>query len=165
MPPGTSSACRVRRQVLEFAISDKRNIRTTQAHRARGGNMDSNVLYSMTSNGSLRAVQLISEGLYPPPKKPDPDVRSLALAILVQAFRDVVGPKRRRVDRQASAWRQDAIDWFFDNDDYPGSFDWVHDVLGPGATKLRNWVRAYLAGSQTARTEMLKQLKHFQIPH
>lgn len=127
--------------------------------------MNSSVLHSITRDGSLRAIQLSSEGLYPASRKTDPAVRNLALAILIQAFRDVVARRKEGLNRQASAWRQDAIDWFFDNSPDPGSFEWVRDILGVGAMELRKWVQAYQASNQTEKTEMLKQLRLVQMPH
>ena len=42
----------------------------------------------------MRLTALESEGLYPQARKADPSLRNLALGILLQAFRDIVAPKK-----------------------------------------------------------------------
>ncbi|RPJ50178.1 MAG: hypothetical protein EHM23_35620 [Acidobacteria bacterium] len=117
-------------------------------------------------DGSIRWVRLSSEGLYPASKRPEPAVRNLALAILLRALLDVVAsPKRMLFSRRFARWREDAVDWFFANSDYPGSFNWVRDILGIRSNQLQNWVRVYQCSSPTGRMEMLKQLRHVHMPH
>jgi len=126
--------------------------------------VDSNIVYAVTPAGSLKPFQLYSAGLYPASKRPDLAVWNLALAILLQACRDVVAPpRRRRFSRKFAEWREDAVEWFFSENDNPGSYKWVRQILGIGSDGLRHWVRAYQDSSPTARIEMLKQLKHVQM--
>ena len=60
----------------------------------------------------MKATALESEGLYPQTKKPDPSLRNLALGILLQAFRDIVSPKKVS-NKEWELWRQDALGWFY----------------------------------------------------
>ena len=50
--------------------------------------------YNNVRYRKMKATFLESEGLYPQKKKPDPSMRNLALGILLQAFRDIVSPKK-----------------------------------------------------------------------
>ncbi len=127
--------------------------------------MDTNPI-TWKGDGSKVWVRLSSEGLYPASKRPDPAVRNLALAILLRALRDVVAsPKEMRFSGKLGRWREDAVDWFLANSDYPGSFNWVRDTLGIRSNQLQNWVRVYQRSSPTGRMEMLKHLKHVRKPH
>ncbi|GEM_PF-1279998 len=127
--------------------------------------MDTNPI-TRKGDGSKLWVRLSSAGLYPASKRPDPAVRNLALAILLRALRDVVAsPKGMRFSGKLRRWREDAVDWFLANSDYPGSFGWVRDVLGIRSNQLQNWVRIYHRSSPTGRMEMLKRLKHVRKPH
>lgn len=115
---------------------------------------------------AILCVRLSSEGLYPASRKPDPAVRNLALAILLRALRDVVAsPKNTCFSEEFARWREDAVDWFFANSDYPGSYNWVRDILGIRSNQLQNWVRVYQRSSPTGRKEMLKRLRHVHMPH
>jgi len=132
--------------------------------RARGGNnVDSNVVFSVKSD-SVRSGRLVSDGLYPQSKKSDSAVRNLALAILLQAFRDVIAPKKTS-NKEWAIWRKDAMEWFFADDNCPGSFIWVCDVLGMTSGEIRNWLHTYKRSGRTAKKEMVKRLIRFQIPH
>jgi len=127
--------------------------------------MDTNPI-TWKRDGSKLWVRLSSAGLYPASKRPDAAVRNLALAILLRALRDVVAsPKGMRFSGKFAKWREDAVDWFFANSDYPGSFNWVRDILGIRSNQLQNWVRVYQCSSPTGRMEMLKQLRHAHMPH
>ncbi len=124
--------------------------------------MDSDVVYLLRGS-SLRPVRLISEGLYAPSKKCDSAVRNLGLAILLQALRDATHPETS--NKKLALWRKDAMEWFFANDDYPGSFHWVCDILGMESGALRSWVQAQEGSDRTAREEMVARVAGLQIPH
>ena len=55
-------------------------------------------------------------------------MRNLALGILLQAFRDIVSPKKTS-NKDWKSWKQDALDWFYSNTTHPGSLLWVCEVL------------------------------------
>ena len=55
-------------------------------------------------------------------------MRNLALGILLQAFRDVVSPKKTS-NKEWEVWRKDALEWFNSNENHPGSLFWVCEVL------------------------------------
>lgn len=126
--------------------------------------MEANLVYSTKRDDGLRSGGLISEGLYPQSKKSDYSVRNLALAILLQAFRDVIAPKKSS-NKEWDIWRKDAMEWFFDAESYPGSFAWVCDILQMNPEELRIWVRTYKKSSGANKREMVKRLVRFQIPH
>ncbi|MGH9340748.1 MAG: hypothetical protein ACRD1R_14425 [Acidobacteriota bacterium] len=113
---------------------------------------------------NLDVQALASEGLYPPPKRLDPPMRNLALGILLQAFRDLVTP-RRAASNEWKVWRQDALEWFLSEDSYPGSFRWVCDVLQMDAVHLRQWIHRYRGSENSDRRRMVQKLIHFRIPH
>ena len=91
----------------------------------------------------MRTAALESEGLYPQTKKPEPSLRNLALGILLQAFRDIVAPKKAS-NKEWEEWRQDALEWFYSHENQPGSFFWVCEVLEMNPNDLRNWLQEYL---------------------
>lgn len=126
--------------------------------------MDANLVYSIKKDDGLKNGRLISEGLYPQTKKSDSSVRNLALAILLQAFRDVIAP-RKSSNKEWALWRKDAMDWFFASECYPGSFFWVCEILQMNSEELRLWLRTYKRSNRTNKKEMVKRLIRFQIPH
>ncbi len=126
--------------------------------------MDANLVYSIKKDDGLKNGRLISEGLYPQTKKSDSSVRNLALAILLQAFRDVIAP-RKSSNKEWALWRRDAMDWFFAGECYPGSFFWVCEILQMNSEELRLWLRTYKRSNRTNKKEMVKRLIRFQIPH
>jgi hypothetical protein len=126
--------------------------------------VDPNLVYSVRKDDGLRASRLSSDGLYPQSKKSDAAVRNLALAILLQAFRDVIAPKKSS-NKEWALWRKDAIEWFFAPEAYPGSFFWVCDILQMNSEDLRTWLRTYKRSNRTNKKEMVKRLIRFQIPH
>lgn len=126
--------------------------------------MDSNVVYSIKKDDNLKSARIASDGLYPPSKKSDASVRNLALAILLQAFRDVIAPKKSS-NKEWAIWRKDAMEWFFAEDACPGSFFWVCEVLRMDSEELRTWLRTYRRSNRANKKDMVKRLIRFQIPH
>ncbi|MFQ5930690.1 MAG: hypothetical protein ACE5MK_13440 [Acidobacteriota bacterium] len=112
----------------------------------------------------MKATVLESEGLYPQTKKPDPSLRNLALGILLQAFRDIVSPKKAS-NKEWELWRQDAIEWFYATETHPGSLLWVCEILEMDPKELRQWLRDYRRSNRDRRKEMAKKLVRFQIRH
>ena len=107
---------------------------------------------------------LESAGLYPPEHRPESSLRNLSLGILLQAFRDVVAPKKSS-NKEWRLWRQDALDWFASEESYPGSFQWVCEVLEMNQRELRQWLEAYLVSDKDRQREMARKLTRFQIRH
>ncbi|MDA2929818.1 hypothetical protein MYX84_07725 [Acidobacteria bacterium AH-259-O06] len=112
----------------------------------------------------MKATVLESEGLYPQTKKPDPSLRNLALGILLQAFRDIVSPKKAS-NKEWKVWRQDALEWFYSTETHPGSLLWVCEILEIDPKELRQWLRDYRCSNSDRRKEMAKKLIRFQIRH
>ena len=90
--------------------------------------------------------------------------RKLALAILLQALRDVVSPKPYTWDRGTN-WTEDAREWIQSDAATPGSFRWVCQVLEIDYSPLRTWVIRYLGGSGVERSQFSRRLNRLQIPH
>ena len=107
---------------------------------------------------------LESAGLYPREHRPESSLRNLSLGILLQAFRDVVAPKKSS-NKEWRLWRQDALDWFASEESYPGSFQWVCEVLEMNQRELRQWLEAYLLSDEDRQREMARKLTRFQIRH
>lgn len=112
----------------------------------------------------MRTSALESEGLYPQTKKPEPSLRNLALGILLQAFRDIVAPKKAS-NKEWEEWRQDALDWFYAEENHPGSFRWVCEVLEMNPNELRGWLQMYRRSDAKQKKEMARKLTRFQIRH
>jgi len=112
----------------------------------------------------MKATVLESEGLYPQKKSADPPMRNLALGILLQAFRDIVAPKKS-ANKDWDLWRRDAVEWFDSNDSCPGSLFWVCEVLEMDHKELRAWLNDYRASGRSRKREMAKKLVRFQIRH
>ncbi|MBI4447282.1 MAG: hypothetical protein HY645_15425 [Acidobacteria bacterium] len=112
----------------------------------------------------MKSSVIESEGLYPQTRKPDPSLRNLALGILLQAFRDIVAPKKSS-NKEWEIWRQDALEWFFSKEDHPGSFQWVCEVLEMSPRDLRRWLHTYKHSDRAHKKEMARKLIRFQIRH
>lgn len=110
---------------------------------------------------SLRAFA--SDVLYPKAKNPDYASRKLALGILLQAFRDIVSP-RRATWKKGEDWKEDALEWFASEQTYPGSFHWVCQMLQVSPQRLREWLKEYRTSGSEERKRMARKLVRFQIP-
>lgn len=113
----------------------------------------------------MNGGSIASEGLYPNPerKKADPTSRKLALGILLQAFRDIVSP-RRSTWKKGEDWKADAFDWFASDSIYPGSFCWVCHMLQISPSEIRRWLRQYQQSGEADRKRLARKLVRFQIP-
>ncbi len=112
----------------------------------------------------MKTSVIESEGLYPKTRKPDSSLRNLALGILLQAFRDIVAPKKS-ASKEWELWVQDALDWFSSEEKDPGSFLWVCDVLALNPRELREWLDLYNSSDPDRKREMARKLTRFQIRH
>lgn len=104
-----------------------------------------------------KATTLASSGLYPANPLAEPFPRNLALAILLQAFRDAI-PLKRPQDKDGITWRRDATVWFFSDDRNPGSFHWVCEILQLEPWTLRRWLITYRKGTRRRKEEMAREL-------
>ncbi len=104
---------------------------------------------------------LASQGLYPQSGRPDPDVRNLATGILVQAIRDII-PKKSP-DKDWRMWRDDSLEWFFDDRYSPGSFFWVCDVLGATPRKIRHWIKVFQKSDLPRQKRMASRMINFRL--
>ena len=91
-------------------------------------------------------------------------MRNLALGILLQAFRDIVSPKKGS-NKEWELWSQDALEWFYSNETHPGSLLWVCEVLEMDHKELRTWLHDYRHSGRSRKQEMAKKLIRFQIRH
>ena len=96
--------------------------------------------------------------------RPNSSIRNLALAILLQGFRDVISVKNRP-NHQRIIWRKDALEWFASENHFPGSFLWVCTVLKIPDKELRTWIEEYLISDKKRKSEMARKLNRFQIRH
>lgn len=106
---------------------------------------------------------ITAEPLYPKARTADPSARRLALGILLQAFRDIVSP-RRSTWKKGEDWQADAEEWFDSESDHAGSLRWVCDHLHIDRFQLRKWLKRYRNSDQAERKEMARRLVRFQIP-
>ena len=109
----------------------------------------------------MKVQMLENNGLYPQVKTPDRPTRNLALAILNQAFRDIVSPNR--ASQEWKTWKRDAARWFSSDDVDLGSFHWVCGVLEIDSLKLRDWLETYCTGGLKRRKEVTRKLLRFRI--
>ncbi|MFQ5738192.1 MAG: hypothetical protein ACE5JX_04225 [Acidobacteriota bacterium] len=93
---------------------------------------------------------LRSEGLYGQPDQELAPERRLALGILLQAVRDVA-------DREG--WHGDALDWFFRDDDLPGSLLWVCSLLELQPEGIRRWVDRFVKSDRRWQRRLAKRLR------
>ena len=109
----------------------------------------------------MKQAILADESLYPQARAWDRNSKALALAILNQAFRDVVSPNRS--SRDWETWEQDALQWFAASEDHPGSFQWVCGVLDLDSSQLRAWLDSYRGSGTGRRREMARKLIRFRF--
>lgn len=100
-----------------------------------------------------------------PRKKPrgDESARKLAMAVLIQAFRDIIKPKRSRWPRKDD-WYADARAWFVSDEVYPGSYRWCCDALQYDPDRFRVWLRDYYGSTKERQDRICRSLGQLQIP-
>ena len=112
----------------------------------------------------MKTVSLASEGLYGASRVSASFPRNLALAVLLQAFRDAIPPKRSS-DRNGNTWQQDALEWFFISETRPGSFHWICAILQLEPWTLRRWLLTYQRSNSTRKAKMATELFHYFKAH
>jgi hypothetical protein len=85
-----------------------------------------------------KPIRLSSERLNPQRKTPDRELVHLALGILTQAVRDLVSPQKKH-EKDWEVWQIESKMWFSSEENYPGSFKWVCDIIGTEPEALRKW--------------------------
>ena len=75
-----------------------------------------------------KPIIIRSEGLFPVRRKVDPGLVRLAAAMLTQAIRDLLNPKRK-LEPNWKEWLADSRSWFNSRVLEPGSFHWVCQVI------------------------------------
>jgi hypothetical protein len=113
-------------------------------------------------NGGLQKESIVFEPIYPRGRNYDPAARKLALAILLQAFRDIVSPRRYNWKKDED-WHTDAMEWFHGEKDHPGSFPWVCHHLNIEPSLIREWLARYNNGDRMQKKRMAQNLIRFQI--
>lgn len=110
----------------------------------------------------LQKAAFAFEPIYPRCRIYDPPTRKLVLAILLQAFRDIVSPRKYNWKKDED-WHADAMEWFYGEQDHPGSFPWVCHHLSIDPSLLRDWVARYDKGDRIQKRRMARNLVRFQI--
>ena len=88
----------------------------------------------------------------------------MAFAILVQAVRDLMSPKKSS-QRDWAIWQEDALEWVFSEETTPGSFYWVCEVVDISEWRFRKGVRAFERSGRKQQEEMSKKISGFQLRH
>jgi hypothetical protein len=102
-------------------------------------------------------MKLASEGLFPQKTGHEPSVVALAIAILIQAVRDAIGP-RRRSEKDWEIWKLDALEWFSSEEDHPGSLVWVCEVTSIPPKSLRFWFEQVRKLDPESQKEIIQTL-------
>ena len=96
---------------------------------------------------------------------PEASIRKLAVAILLQALRDLLTPSRsgKEIRQNWKKWQQDALHWFFSEEKAPGSFYWVCNVLNIGSWRILEVLRSYQRKDREQLKGLASKLSKFQI--
>ena len=108
-------------------------------------------------------LKLTRQGLYGREKGLEPSVKKLAVAILLQALRDLLAPSKSGKEnrRNWERWQRDAQEWFFCEETTPGSFYWVCEVLNIGSWRILKGLR--IRRDRKQLEEVVRKLSEFQI--
>jgi hypothetical protein len=93
----------------------------------------------------------------------DDSARSLATAILLQALRDVLQVCTRGTAKESSRWKEDALEWFYSEADYPGSLRWVSRIVVIDIDCLRAWLKFYSSRDETEQREMARKIRRVYL--
>jgi len=115
------------------------------------------------SSTQVEYPKLVSSQPYRRTKGPEASIRKLAVAILLQALRDLLTPSRSGKENRTNweKWQQDALHWFFSEEKAPGSFYWVCEVLNIGSWRILKGLR--IRRDRKQREEVVRKLSEFQI--
>jgi len=117
------------------------------------------------SSTQVKYPTLVSSQPYRRTRGPETSIRKLAVAILLQAFRDLLTPSRSGEEnrRNGEKWQRDALHWFFSEEKTPGSFYWVCDVLEIGSRRILEVLRSYQRYDREQLKGLASKLSKFQI--
>ena len=108
-------------------------------------------------------LRLASQGLDGHQKGPEAAVRKLALAILLQALRDLLASSKSGKENRQNweEWQKDALHWFLCEKTTPGSFYWVCEVSHIGSWRILKGLR--IRRDRKQLEEVVRKLSEFQI--
>ncbi len=117
------------------------------------------------SSTQVKYPQLVSSQPYRRTRGPETSIRKLAVAILVQALRDLLTPSRSGQENRKNweKWQQDALHWFFSEEKTPGSFYWVCDILNIGSWRILEVLRSYQRYDREQLTGLMSKWSELQI--
>ncbi len=109
--------------------------------------------------------KLVSSQPYRRTLGPEASIRRLAVAILLQALRDLLTPRRSGKEnrRNWEKWQQEALHWFLSEKNAPGSFHWVCDILNIGSWRILEVIRSYQRSDREQLKGLASKLSKFQI--
>jgi len=119
----------------------------------------------MMSSAQVKYPKLVSSQPYRRTRGLEASFRKLAVAILLQALRDLLTPSRSGNENRKNweKWQQDARHWFFSEEKAPGSFDWVCKVLNLGSWRILEVLRSYQRQDREQVKGLASKLSKFQI--
>ena len=108
-------------------------------------------------------LKLTRQGFYGQEKGLRTSVKNLALAILLQALRDLLAPSKSGKENRNNwgGWQRDAQEWFFSEERTPGSFYWVCEVSNIGSWRILKGLR--IRRDRKQLEEVARKLSEFQI--
>jgi hypothetical protein len=117
------------------------------------------------SSAQVKYPRLVSSQPYRRTKGPEASIRKLAVAILLQALRDLLTPGRSGKENGTNweKWQQDALHWFFSEEKAPGSFYWACGLLNIGSGRIREVLRSYQPYDRERLKGIPSRLSKFQI--
>jgi len=116
-------------------------------------------------NTQVEYLKLVSSEPYGRERGLDGSIKKLAVAILVQALRDLLTPRKSGKEnrRNGEKWQQDALHWFSSEETTPGSLYWVCDILNIGSWRIREGLRIYQRCDRDQLKGLVSKLSEFQI--
>ncbi len=117
------------------------------------------------SSTQCEYLKLVSSQPYRRTRGPEASIRRLAVAILLQALRDLLTPRRSGKEnrRNWEKYQQDALHWFFSEEKTPGSFYWVCDILNIGSRRILEVLRSYQRYDREQLKGLVSKLSELQI--
>jgi len=82
--------------------------------------------------------------------------------MLAQALRDAVSITKVKSQSKQVRWQEDALRWFFSEEDSPGSLRWVSEVVDIDVDNVRDWVELHAKGSAEMRKKWQGKLSRWR---
>ena len=126
-----------------------------------GGALSSKIM----SSKQVKYPHLVSSQPYRRTRGPETAIRKLAVAILMQALRDLLTSSRSGKEKRRNweQWQQDALHWFFSEEKAPGSFYWVCDIINIGSWRILEVLRSYQRYDREQMKGLMSKLSELQI--